>query len=205
MSFYKELNFSYSIANDRLLDRINVLKVKDSFYTTILAKPQEYLHPELIDIFGSIGIQPQFITIFGIPNLSVGTSSLHTDIIYKNNNWTKIPGGINWELTPGEATWRWYDSGDQPELYPETPQEDGTIPFNGIHHNIRKNQDSSGFTLLETYQTTFNKPVLFRTDLPHQISYSTTSRQRVSMSIKFSTDDISTWDQAVEIFKPFFK
>ena len=91
MSFYKELNFSYSIANDRLLDRINVLKVKDRFYTTILAKPQEYLHPELIDIFGSIGIQPQFITIFGIPNLSVGTSSIHTDIIYKNNSKTTEP------------------------------------------------------------------------------------------------------------------
>jgi len=209
MLLYKELNFPCPIASNqqiaKILAKINFLKQQDKSYTTILTGPEDYLHPDLLDIFKSVGVVPQFIAVFGLTNSQIGLSTLHADITFKNNKWTKMPFGINCDLTPGDAIFNWWDTGDCPGLYPDPAESEFPPQVNGIHHKTRGNKDTSDFKLIDSYKIKFKQPVLFRTDVPHQISYTTSVKQRVCISIRFSPDDIATWERALEIFQPFAK
>ena len=206
MTFFKELNFPCPVQLTKLIVEINALKRAEQTYTTILTQPQNYLHPDLVDTFKSIELNPQFIAVFGRPDSHTGLSLLHTDLIVNDKNWVRSPCGINWDLTIGEATFNWWDVGNCQEVYPDMPPKSDFPPqVNGIHYKERGNKNTTGFQLIESYKIKLNQPVLFRTDVPHQISYTTSAKQRLSISVRFSMLEIPTWERGLEIFQPFFK
>jgi hypothetical protein len=205
MSFYQELNLPSPVVNDNLLAKVNIVKLKEKSYTTIFTDVKEYLHPALLNAFDSVNISPSFIATFGVANSQTGLSMLHADITFKNNQWVKLPVAINWDLTPGETTWTWWNANGYPEIYPEQPGIEFPPQVQGTHYKSRGNKDPSGLTLIDSYKVKINQPVLYKTDIPHQISYTTTARQRIGLSVRFSLDDVPTWEHALEIFQPFFK
>jgi hypothetical protein len=96
-----------------------------------------------------------------------------------------------------------------PECYPESANNTAWCEADGfkngqqgIHYGHRQNMDTSKFALLETLKYKFNVPYLVRTDIPHNVEYSTTFKHRLGLSVRFPLDQIPTWEQALEIFNP---
>ena len=205
MSFFKELNLPYPIANNQMFAAIVRKKFNDASYTTILTEVERYLHADLLQTCKSVGVTPQFIAVFGRPGSGPQVSGLHADVTFVHDQWVKIPCGINWDLTPGQATFRWWDTDDCDELWPEKPASEFPPQVNGINHKVRGNRDSAGFKMIESYEIKPNQPVLFRTDIPHQITYTPSVNRRICVSVRFSVDCVSTWERALEIFQPLFK
>jgi hypothetical protein len=205
MAFFKELNLPYPIANNQQFAAIVRKKFNDPSYTTILTQVDQYLHADLLQTCKTLGVTPQFIAVFGRPGADTQVSGLHADTTFVHDQWIKIPCGINWDLTPGQATFRWWDTGDCEELWPEQPGTEFPPQVNGINHKMRGNRDPAGFNLIESYEIKHNQPVLFRTDIPHQITYTPSVNRRICVSIRFSVDSVPTWEHALEIFEPLFK
>ena len=210
MIFYKELNLPHPIINNKQFVKMHGLK-KPGEYDTIVTDVQTYLHPDLLHAFESINVKPQWFASFGFLKRSVASTYIHTDLTF-DKEWVTIPFGINWELTAGVTEWSWWDVTGSEAVYPtldisEDSRRRSSDPFllNGIHHESRLNTDTSKFKLLNSYTVIPNQPVLFRTDVPHQINYNTTHKQRICMSLRFSISDIPSWDLALKIFQPFFK
>lgn len=205
MNFYKELNLPYPIKSNRLFDKINVLKLSNRSYTTVITDIEQYLNPELLDSFMSVGAKPHFFVAFGQPGSLSGKTNLHSDVTFENNNWTKLPIGINWDLTPGETNWTWWDTNKCTEIYPTSDESKSSPWLHGVHYKFRGNKDASEFDLLDSYKNTTDQAVMYRTDTTHQISYTTTSRQRICVSVRFPIESVTSWEHALKIFQPFFK
>jgi hypothetical protein len=198
MIYCKELNLPCPLINDRVLNKIYALKLVDHNhpYTKIILDVNE-LNPELIQKCETVGIKPYFFVAFGLGNS--GMSSVHSDVSYNNSQWVDFPVAINWELTPGNTVWNWWDTGTEPGI---NPQEE--IEFSSRAYKFRGNKDPSGFELLHTYNVPFNRAVLYRSDIAHQITYNSTEKYRKCISVRFSLNDVPSWERALEIFQPFF-
>lgn len=199
MTFFKELNLPAPVVSERMLDKIYVLKLKDNTYTKIITDVDQYLNPELIHKCKSVGVTPYFFIAFGRDNC--GSSSVHRDIALENNKWADFPVAVNWELTPGTTTWTWWDTGDEPKLYP--PIDESPL-LHGQHFKYRGNKSPAGFKLLETYNVTSSQAVLYRSDVAHLITYNSPAKHRRCISVRFSLKEIPTWERALEIFQPLF-
>jgi hypothetical protein len=198
MIYFKELDLPEPIVSDRLLNKIRLIKRTEKTNTTIITNVGDYLNPCLLDKFSSVGATPLFFVAFGSGN--AGATYLHSDITFKNNQWASMPCSINWELTPGDTTWTWWDIKDSLLVYPT----DATLPLHGVHCNYQGNKDVKDFELLETYKIKSTQAVMYRTDYMHKIEYNTMSDNRICISIRFSLDDVPTWERSLEIFRPFF-
>lgn len=199
MIYCKELNLPYPVLNERALNKLYVLKLIDKIYTKIILDVNEYLNPELIQKCESVGIKPYFFIAFGHSN--VGSSSVHSDLSFNNSQWVDFPVAINWELTPGDTSWNWWDTGTDQGIYP--PLEQAQV-LHGKAYKYRGNKDPSGFKLLHSYSVPFNRAVLYKSDIAHQITYNSPEKYRKCISVRFSLEDVPSWDRALEIFQPFF-
>jgi len=204
MLLYKELNLPKPIVDDHALEEIVRAKSIDGSYNTIVTEPQQYLSQDILDAFGSVGVTPQFMVIFGDATKSQFKTFLHSDITYQNNTWTKMPFGINWDLNSNNTSFNWWNVHGSPEIFPEPRDADFPPVVYGIHHKYRRNRETSDFTLIQSYTIKPLKATLVRTDIPHQICYNTNDKPRLCISVRFSVTDIASWTHAVEIFQPFF-
>lgn len=168
----------------------------------------QLLKPELLKTFEDLGVQPYFLTSFGVENKNTGdehTRLIHSDIRLDRStkSWIPIPLGINWELTPGTTVFRWWKV-DSPEVLPTEVDVPRTIELlAGAHYHERfRTGIHDDAHLLEEVQLT--QPTMVRTDVAHSVVFNSNARTRHGISLRFRTEDIGTWEQALEIFKPLF-
>jgi len=168
---------------------------------------EDFISPSVLDAFRPLGIKPSFFASFasdGESSLKIEERVAHYDICFdeENKKWSTIPFGINWEITPGDTFFYWWNISSDP-IFPNQDIPPSFKLLNGAHFD-RRNQIGipSGAEVIEKVQVT--APILVRTDIPHSVSFSSSAKTRYNISLRFSTDDISTWDHALEVFKPLF-
>ncbi len=143
------------------------------------------------------------------PTYHVSFPVIHTDVVLDNNIWKKVPFAINSELTDTVANLKWFDSGPAVEMYPPNVEisndKKETFYFgNAIHYHERNNKSINGMSCLETYTFTQGKSALIKTDIPHAPYYGAGYENRSHVSLRFPVDKISSYDQALDLFKPFW-
>lgn len=198
---YKLLNLPQDPLNRA---NLNSLIAKKKKYSTVEEDLETYLSPAILDVFKSINLRPRFVVYFGRLFAKQNEIQVHRDITYLNNQWKSIPCGINWELTPGHTLFEWYDPGTEKEHLPD-PVHALPLELNGAHYGHRANMDVSNFTLVESLHVKENQPYLFRTDIPHRVTYATTSNNRICISIRFTLEDVPSWEHALTKFDSLIK
>lgn len=181
------------------LEHLSSLIAKKKKYSTVEEDIETYLNTEILETFQSINLRPRFIVYFGRLYARQNEIQVHRDITYLDNKWKSIPCGINWELTPGLTTFEWYETGKEEEHLPD-PEHALPLELNGAHYGHRANMDVSKFNQLEKLIIKENQPYLFRTDIPHRVTYKTTSSNRICISIRFHLEDIPNWETALKTF-----
>jgi len=222
MSFYHKLNLPADPLKPELKNQLWDLK-KPGYsprYSTQHFDAKQYIRQDIVDTLEKLGLPIKYFVDFGKKDVESARSFLHSDICYYNQKWTKIPMAINWDLTPGDTQFSWYDVGnlvptDPPE--PEINKLSVTIPQQHITKNFtiqlykdtsetdydRNNYDVSSCRLLESLRIEHSTAYLVRTDVPHQIIYrSENATGRMGISIRFDLDKVSTWDQAIDMLQP---
>lgn len=163
-----------------------------------------FLTPELLDQFDSIGLIPTLAVIFSL-NYSIRSDQeakkfVHKDLTWHNNRWNTVPFAVNWELNSDiHSDIFWYDVS---ECEHHLPLENPTYPWNhlsGIFYQgtatvIEHVAIDSKYTC---------SPILFNTSIPHAVSFSTSAPYRCGLSVRFGIDQISTWNDAVSRFAKF--
>ena len=180
-------------------------------YVGVIENPNEMISDELLLFLKDLSLVPNLALVFtsskseqspGISPRS-GKVWVHTDLLWSSDQWCKIPCGINWELTPSVTEFIWWDTKDAEECYPENELYGRKKTFQGIHYGNRNNIEFSDFEKLESVQLRMDAPCLVRTDIPHSVTYqSTSSLPRIGLSLRFPLEQIPTWERAVEIFRP---
>lgn len=171
-------------------------------YTYSNTDIDRYVNKELLDILNSIGLRPRFFAWFGFMHQQQGVSTIHSDISYVNNIWQSVPVGINWEVTPGDMTFYWWDTHGDKAIWPDQhkPKRD----IFGVHQGSVMNRDSSAYTCLDSFKPKTGVPFLARTDVPHQVVYNTDVDTRIAISLRFDNKDLPTWESAVKKFEPLY-
>lgn len=184
---------------------------KKEVYVQMARNIDELLSPEILKVFADLGVTPEFCGLFGQKNVSSSKIWIHTDLRYVNNQWTKMPFGINWELVPSNSYFTWWDTKDMKECYPPDPensawcQPDGfEYGLQGIHYGSRETADTGIAEPLETIKLEYQVPYLVRADIPHSVAYATRHKQRIGLSVRFPLEQVPTWERALEVFEPLF-
>lgn len=175
---------------------------------------KDYLNPSLINIFDSLNISPDTLVIFGHENDRDFhlRPMIHSDIRFCKNSWIDSPCAINWEITDSTAQFYWWDVKGAKKCYPPAwndtqyfPPPDSDSYFekllaSGIHYTKWMNFNSENYSRIDSCMLNNKHPILIRTDIPHSVEYSN-FKDRISVSLRFPVEQISSWDSAVEIFK----
>lgn len=198
--YYKELKLPAEpiIGFDELMSHR-----RENLWTYCNTDIDRHVNKDLLDIFDNIGLRPRLFAWFGFIHKQSGKSTIHSDIGYINNAWEPLPFGINWELTPGDMTFYWWDPLDTDVILPDenTPKRD----IHGIKFGKdRAPHDSTGYVCLDSFKPKLGIPFLARTDVPHQVVYQTNVDTRIGISLRFDNKDLPTWESAVNKFQPFF-
>jgi hypothetical protein len=212
MQNYRFLNLPKNplIKTSAVLQKLAIAAAKGKSYrrTSCFENIEDFISPSVLDAFWTLGIKPRFFASFasdGVSSSKIEQRVTHYDLCFdeKNKKWATIPFGINWEITPGNTTFHWWNIPSDPIF----PNEESISPslklLNGAHFDWRQRPGiPNGAELIEKVQIT--APILVRTDVPHSVSFNSPAKTRYSISLRFSTDDIPTWDHALEAFKPLF-
>jgi len=204
MQFYRRLQLpSNPVRLEKIEELIQSKKthVHAINYQTNHYNPKDFLTSELIEIFQQLGVEPENLAHFGSPKNSTGGSRLHIDLVNKNYTWVTVPFAINWDLTPGTLDLSWYDTTGL-TVFPPTDEHLRTCDTGGIRFGYTSWDDKHDLVPIETLSFERNTPYLVRTDVPHQTRYMSLDPVRVSVSLRFPPHIISSWQQALEIFKP---
>lgn len=174
------------------------------------------LNPDLMDIFEKLHIRPKVLCMFGLQNYPNYRTAVHSDIYHKiNGKWEFWPVSMNYEITLSDVDWYFYDPKDnKAETYDRYNKErllqeyDQSLISGARYGNPGEFDqavlDSLGFELLETYSVEPDTYYLNKVSVPHSIdSRCKSSDSRISIQIKFNTNDIPTWESALEIFDSF--
>lgn len=203
-TYVKELVLPPPIVKFKFLEKVySKSRNNTGRITTVLPNVEKYLNPELLGVFQSIGLTPMCLVAFERP--SKGLSYIHRDITYKNNQWQPLPFAINWELNTGSVNWNWYDNTgvEEDPLPPPYHEKNPNLLSHGVNCKLGGTKKPEGFTLLDSYQPKVNQAAMYRIDIPHQVKYTVTTNQRRNISVRFSLDDVPTWQRALEIFEVF--
>jgi hypothetical protein len=169
----------------------------------------EILNHSLLNSLKKIPLEEDYVAVFTNNNkeTSIDKRMIHSDIkLGEDNRWKEIICGIHYELLDSESEFLWYDMKQVPEILPLS-EKDNTreLKFkrlNGIHFDKR---GSFGVPktceLLESVK--IEGPLLVRTNVPHTVLYKNPNRNRYSFSLRFK-ETYNSWEEALEIFKPFF-
>lgn len=190
---------------------VNIRIAEKTSYVQMIRSYESVLSTKLLDFFKQLGLTPAFCTLFGEQYKQESGIWIHSDILWKDNTWIKLPFGINWELIPSETYFSWWDTGSLSECYPDSLentswcQTDGfEFGQQGIHYGYRENNSAEGCTLVEQLKMQFMTPYLVRADVPHSVEYKTTYKHRIGISVRFPVEQVSTWETALNIFEPYF-
>jgi hypothetical protein len=127
---------------------------------------------------------------------------LHMDVVKEEDRWVKWSCAINWDLTKCDSSMEWYETSLE-EVWPEKASIDqGGYVLSGIHygrHYFNKDVDQETCTLLES--ANILNPTLVRTDIPHRV---VNNDLKVRWCISLRLKNNYSWEEAREIFKPFY-
>jgi hypothetical protein len=168
----------------------------------------QLIKPEILESFAVIGLKPAFLLILHRPGWFASkvkfqeNTKVHTDLTGVDGKYIKVPFAVNWQLTPGETFFSWWDTKDADEVWPAHPPVDHTVRcyLNSILYNSADTFEYKKYDCTETVK--FEKPMLVRTDRPHSVIYNTGDQVRLSISIRFNVANTPDWDTAVRLFEP---
>jgi hypothetical protein len=174
-----------------------------SSHVYISDKIHETLSLELLNQLRSIGLTPVVIVNFSEYGASYETP-IHSDLTLYNDNWVPMPFGINWELAEGTTIFNWYDN--KGNLYCSPGYKNETIAWprcmlNGTRFNPGRLVE---FEKIDSVRLIPNTAYLVKTDIPHQVVSETPGEFRIAISIRFPLEQVGSWEQALEVFKPFY-
>ena len=208
--FFQELNLPCPIddeSKEKILNikRTSVLRP----YLFLTRTPEIFLNEKILDYFSKINVFPDTMIVFGhVDNIEYTSLNplIHSDIVFSEEGWKKVPFAINWELDDTGSVFKWWDTSALPEVYPRDFSKNDIFRYGqGIHYGHRRNTDSSKMKCIEKYQLKKSKAVMVRTEIPHAVYYNSGFVSRTSVSLRFPLDKISSWDLALDIFKSFWQ
>lgn len=205
MLFFKKLDLPQAITQDNLKILLESKNSKDSRKYLYVSQNTEYLLSEEIkDFFRRKNIFPNVMMLFGHCDDNTRHKEdphVHTDIFLRDNKWVRYPFAINFELTDTVATIKWWDPKNLKELY--APAIDRGPDYNlggGIQYGSIRNNDTSQFELLAECKMSNANPLLIKTNIPHNVYYNTGYTSRLSLSLRFPIEQISSITEASCIF-----
>jgi hypothetical protein len=181
-------------------------KNKPGINYTIITRPDLVLSPNLLDAFVSLNVHPWFVVFNTHPHLiiqNVSKEFIHKDLTgLGGTNWQAINGALSFEVNPTtKSVFRWFDTADYPEKPPVIIQENNPFEValhNGIHYSQRGLVGvQPGMTVIE--ETILDKPIIVRTDVPHSVTYDTTTGLRCGISIRFK-ESTKCWEEFSNCF-----
>ncbi len=163
-----------------------------------------FLTPELLDQFKSIDMVPKVAIVFALNYSSRSDQEakqfIHRDLTWHNDKWNTVPFAVNWELNLNiHSNIFWYDVS---ECEQHLPSENPTYPWNHLS-GIFYQGPATVIEQAEINSKYDFSPILFNTSIPHAVSFSTSAPYRCGLSVRFSIDQISTWEDAVSRFQKF--
>ena len=163
-----------------------------------------FLTPELLDQFKSIDMVPKVAIVFALNYSSRSDQEakqfIHRDLTWHNDKWNTVPFAVNWELNLNiHSNIFWYDVS---ECEHHLPSENPTYPWNHLS-GIFYQGPATVIEQAEINSKYDFSPILFNTSIPHAVSFSTSAPYRCGLSVRFSIDQISTWEDAVSRFQKF--
>ena len=217
MKNFKFINLPFPlISNEVLVDLIQFKKQGQHKYYTIIDNINQYLNPEITKIFHNLKIRTKYVVLFGIntQELPYNTTIHHdTEVNEHTGEWHDVPCAINWELSSSVSVMSWYDTLNFPAVDARWRDTSLGTFINGKYslpagtsYKSSNNRDPSDFILLESCQLIKGKPILVRTDVPHQVITPVVPNltvPRLCLSIRFEIEDIKSWDHALEVFFKF--
>lgn len=203
-SFYRKL----------ILPSVDKLIQQSELYTPVRIYPDGYkvrsvdeiLTNTAVDLFKGYGLEPRFVIDLLPRNETEGitdTRMIHTDATEEENHWSPIVCGINFELLEdSEAEFSWWDMNKFDPIYegkyPDDSDIDKEIKLRGIRYGSLGISEGAVFLERVKYGTT---PYLFRTDLPHMVTFNNTSGRRHGVSIRFK-EKWNNWEECCKVFEP---
>ena len=165
------------------------------------------LSDELLQIFKDLSVRPTMVVFFDDARQSrtFEHCTPHTDITIRNKKWITIPCGINWELNNEiTSTVTWFDTSKvKPLIYDVNDPVHRLYPFKDID-GIRYLGELPSIETLTVKKPENQFPALYRTDICHNVYYTTSEARRTSISVRFHHEDIPDWETAVKKFAPLF-
>lgn len=206
--FFQELNLPCPIDDESKEKILNIKRTSVLRPTVFLTKnPEEFLNEKIIQSLSKINIFPDTMIVFGhVDNVNYKSinSLIHSDIIFTENGWRKVPFAINWELDEIGSILKWWDTSALPDVYPNDFSKNEIFRSGqGIHYGHRRNTDTSKMNCLNEYQHKKMKAVMIRTEIPHSVYYNSGFESRTSVSLRFPLDKIPSWESALNTFKFF--
>jgi hypothetical protein len=169
------------------------------------------LNAQTLKSFADLGLVPDMVVLFGSDNTHRTAGYLHVDLGWHNSRWQPVPCAVNWELNRTTSTVEWHDTSDYTEVWPTNSPARLGYPHNylqGISFTkkiapgaiVITEENTTSNTLIESATLTHNDPILFNTSRPHSVIYQTQDAKRFMVSVRFKFGQISSWEQAVEVF-----
>ena len=167
---------------------------------------ENILSDELLQVFKDLSVRPTMVVFFDDARQSrvFEHCTPHTDIAMRDGKWQKLICGINWELNNEiTSTVTWFDTSKVKPLIYDTndPIHAKLYPFKHID-GIRYLGELPTIETLTIKKPENQFPALYRTDVCHNVSYTTSEARRTSISIRFHHEDIPDWETAVAKFAP---
>lgn len=164
---------------------------------------------EMLEIFKYLDLTPTVMLLFSIEHdVSFENAYIHRDITYTGSKWVDVPFSINFELNPStNSEIRWWDTTCATEYMTEGQEQNVLLKhFNAIRYHPDRSSSNpknlNNLPVLEMLSLKGNTcPILFRTDVAHSVNRFTTVGIRYNVSIRFDTNQVSSFDAAVEKLK----
>jgi len=210
MQCFKQLSISFNPLMENALDELIQSKSnkhpnsRQYLYTSL--KTGYFLSNEAKHFFRSKNVFPHVMIIFGHvgdPSKHKEDPHIHTDVFLENNKWIKTPFAINFELTDSESAFKWWTFKKNCEAFPilqPPPFKSSTFDYlygSGITY---KNYCTEDVICIDQFGLTATHPLLVRTDLPHNVYYNRGYYSRLSLSLRFPINQISSFEEAARIF-----
>ena len=169
---------------------------------------ENVLSDELLQIFKDISVRPTMVVFFDDSRQTrvFEHCTPHSDIAMRDGKWQKMACGINWELNDEiTSTVTWFDTSKVKPLIYNTndPIHAKLYPFKYID-GIRYLGELPTIETLTVKKPENKSPALYRTDICHNVSYTTSEARRTSISVRFHHEDIPDWETAMIKFAPLF-
>lgn len=210
MNYVKKLNLPSNPLCNGVIDQLKIKKTEfknrsvelgksDSYHhPTVITEVDQFLNRELLGALASIGLKPSYFVYFGLMDRLSYVTPIHIDVSPVAEN-AKVSFAVNWELTATRSQWQWWDAGNALEIAPSA--ENTQMSEKKLLNGIRYGNDHE-FQLIESHDLEPGTAYLVRADLPHCISYTNPTPERICISVRFDLATKITWSEAVALFEP---